>query len=440
MLRLRVQLREFQSGFSGLKSCKNGFYRILLFPSRSIFAILLVIPVVPLADIVYLLRSHQSFVKVGNFRQHVTCSTITGIVLGGVGYYSFGLPLPTCLLSAGLCSIAGMFPDIDSDTSRSFQECIYLAAGIAAVLFVQRLRQLMIEPDLVLFGGGAMLLFVRFGVGELVKKATSHRGMFHSIPSAVFAGQITYFLSTGTPEERIFKAFALSSGYFSHLILDEICSVDSNGRVKKSFGTALKWFDPKKKGTTLILYTMVIGMGITVFNDSNDSNDSKANGSIKQFALDNANTKLTDTINEVKETFKTVIQQEAAAYLAKEKNNEAAASTLPVTEPLPPRISVSNDDHDRHLFSRKQRRNDRVPAIAVGSETAVMTPLQPTLPAISSKQESLKQEYSKQEFQYGSAIPPSSPLPEVLGTDFKNHGNYRNFALPNREPATVILP
>ncbi|MDR1271270.1 MAG: metal-dependent hydrolase [Planctomycetaceae bacterium] len=406
----------------------------MLFPSRSIFAILLTILVVPLTDIVYSLRSHQSFVKVGNFRQHVTCSTITGIVLGGVGYYSFGLPLPTCLLSAGLCSIAGMFPDIDSDTSRSFQECIYLAAGIAAVLFVQRLRQLMIEPDLVLFGGGAMLLFVRFGVGELVKKITSHRGMFHSIPSAVFAGQITYFLSTGTPEERIFKAFALSSGYFSHLILDEICSVDSNGRVKKSFGTALKWFDPKKKGTTLILYTMVIGMGITVFNDS------EANGLVKQFASDNANTKLTDTINEVKETFKTVIQQEAAAYLVKEKNKEESSSTLPVTEPLPPRISVSNEDHDRHLFSRRQRRSDRVPAIAVGSETAVMTPLQPTLPAVLSKQKSLKQEYSKQEFQYGSAIPPSSPLPKVFETDFRNHGNYRNFALPNREPATVILP
>lgn len=345
-------------------------------------------------------------------------------MLGGIGY-SFDLPLPTCLLSAGLCSIAGMFPDIDSDTSRSFQECIYLVAGIAAVLFVQRLRQLMINPDWVMLGGGTMLLFVRFGVGELVKKTTAHRGMFHSIPSAVFAGQITYFLTTGIPEERLFKAFAISVGYLSHLILDEICSVDSNGRVKKSFGTALKWFNPKKKLITLILYAMVSGMGITMFNSSNE--------------------------------FETMIQQELPAYSAKE-NNKKTESIFPVAEPLPPRISVaeeiSDKDHDRHLFSQRPRRINRVPSIAVGAETAAMAPRQPLFSPESSTQKTSEQNDSTQEFPSNSVVPPSSlpsllpfsasPLPssppEVFGTDFKNRGNYRNFALPNHEPATIVLP
>lgn len=202
----------------------------------------------------------------GNFKQHVTCSTVTGIVIGGIAY-QFGFSLPTCLLSAGLCSMAGMLPDIDSDSSRSFQECIYFAAGLCAVLFVDRLRQFSIDRDMIMLSGAMMFLFVRFGVGDMIKKMTAHRGMFHSIPAAVFSGQIVFFLTTGTIEERIFKGFALSAGYLSHLILDEICSIDSTGkqlRLKKSFGTALKFYDGKRMGITMALYGAIGFMGILV--------------------------------------------------------------------------------------------------------------------------------------------------------------------------------
>jgi hypothetical protein len=44
---------------------------------------------------------------------------------------------------------------------------------------------------------------------------------------------------------RFFKAWAVVIGFVSHLILDEIYAVDWQGkriRVKKSFGTALKFF------------------------------------------------------------------------------------------------------------------------------------------------------------------------------------------------------
>jgi hypothetical protein len=339
-------------------------------------------------------------------------------VLGGVGY-AFGLPLPTCLLSAGLCSIAGMFPDVDSDTSRSFQECIYLAAGIAAVLFVQRLRQLTIDPDIVMLGGGAMLLFVRFGIGELVKRTTAHRGIFHSIPAAVFSGQIAFFLSTGTPEERIFKAFALSSGYLSHLILDEMCSVDSNGRVKKSFGTALKWGNAKKMSATLVLYFLIVCLGIAAFKNSEIGNMAE------QFASEKLNKEIINDVNniivtdnagikETKNVLQTLVRQEKNVYQhSNDWNSNTAVESN--TKPVQPRISVSDENHDQYLFSRKQRRADRAPSIAVGAETATMTPLSPESPVISSP-------------------------PEFFGTGFRNRGNYRNFSLPNREPATVILP
>ncbi|GHT23011.1 hypothetical protein FACS189419_06360 [Planctomycetales bacterium] len=172
-----------------------------------------------------------------------------------------------CLVSAGLCSFAGMLPDIDSDTSRSFQECIYLAAGIGTVLLVERLKNYNLDPDLVVLAGAGMFLFIRFGIGKLIKRITAHRGMIHSIPMALLCGEIVFLLATGTLEERLLKAGALMAGFLSHLILDEVFSLDSTGqifkpfRLKKSFGTALKWSDPKRKLATLLIYLAVGSFG-----------------------------------------------------------------------------------------------------------------------------------------------------------------------------------
>ena len=199
----------------------------------------------------------------GNFQQHITCSTATGIAIGGAAH-CFGFDPPVCLVAAGLCSFAGMLPDIDSDTSRSFQECLYLLAGIGCILTISRLRYYGIDPDFAMFGGAMVLLLIRFGIGSWIKKITVHRGMIHSIPMAILAGEITFFLVTGTVQERILKAAALTMGYLSHLILDEVYSIDSTGaklRVKKSFGTALKWTNPKQQGPVAIIYTSIICLG-----------------------------------------------------------------------------------------------------------------------------------------------------------------------------------
>ena len=200
----------------------------------------------------------------GNFQQHITCSTATGIAIGGIAY-CFGFDHTTCLVAAGLCSFAGMLPDIDSDTSKSFQECIYLAAGIGCILTVSRLRHHDVDADFAMFGGAMMLLFIRFGVGSWIKKITVHRGMIHSIPMAILVGQLTFFAVTGTIEERLLKAAALTIGFLSHLILDEMYSIDSTGaklRLKRSFGTALKWSNPKRPGSVAIIYTSVFCLGL----------------------------------------------------------------------------------------------------------------------------------------------------------------------------------
>jgi len=204
----------------------------------------------------------------GNFQQHITCSTATGIAIGGLAY-CFGFEPPACLVAAGLCSFAGMLPDIDSDSSTSFRECIYLAASIGCILTISRLRQHDgIDTDFAMFGGAMMLLFIRFGVGSWIKKITTHRGMIHSIPMAIISGQLAFFAVTGTLEERILKASALAIGFLSHLVLDEVYSVDSTGaklRLKKSFGTALKWTNPKQPGPVAIIYASIFCLGCAVF-------------------------------------------------------------------------------------------------------------------------------------------------------------------------------
>ena len=203
----------------------------------------------------------------GNFKQHITCSTVTGIAVGGIAYH-FGISPSACLVSVGLCSFAGMLPDIDSDTSKSFQECIYLTAGIGCILTAARLRHHDFDPDLAMLGGAFMFLFIRFVVAAWIKKITTHRGMIHSIPMAILSGELAFFVVTGeTVQERLIKAAALMIGYLSHLILDEVYSIDSTGatlRLKKSFGTALKWTNPKKKGAVTAIYAMILCFGYAI--------------------------------------------------------------------------------------------------------------------------------------------------------------------------------
>ena len=103
---------------------------------------------------------------------------------------------------------------------------------------------------------GVMLLFNFFN------KLTVHRGMFHSIP----AGFVFWF-SFSLLFYYVFKFNYLVSwyfgmfvflGFFTHLVLDEIYSVDLSGnRIKKSFGSALKLWNKDIK-SVITFYLLAI--------------------------------------------------------------------------------------------------------------------------------------------------------------------------------------
>ncbi len=92
----------------------------------------------------------------------------------------------------------------------------------------------------------------------LFKKITVHRGVFHSIPAIVIYAEVVFLYLYNYPSlSRLWLTGAAFAGALSHLILDEIYSVDFDGakiRIKRSFGTALKLWDRKYPYSSIGVY------------------------------------------------------------------------------------------------------------------------------------------------------------------------------------------
>src|SRR5205085_2109900 len=117
------------------------------------------------------------------------------------------------------------------------------------------------EQTIVLLAG--IYLLIRYGVSEVFKRATVHRGMFHSVPAMLITGLLV-FLSYDTPYRmlRYYLAVGVMLGFLSHLVLDELYSVDFMGlrvRISKSAGSALKFYSPSW-AATLACYVFLSGL------------------------------------------------------------------------------------------------------------------------------------------------------------------------------------
>jgi hypothetical protein len=179
------------------------------------------------------------------FHTHISVSTITGVAYGVWGY-ECGAPIQTCALAGALCSVSGMLPDLDSDSGRPVQEISALAAAVVPLLMLDRFKEFGWSHETMAIVGAAMYGAIRFGLAGLFKRYTVHRGMWHSIPACLAVGLAAFIIVSGPDLAiRLFKAGAVSLGFLTHLILDEVWSFRvQSGRlnVKKSLGTALKFF------------------------------------------------------------------------------------------------------------------------------------------------------------------------------------------------------
>lgn len=205
------------------------------------------------------------------FKTHITVSSVLGVGYGGAAYFMYGVPWPTCVLAGGLCGVSGMLPDIDSDSGTPLRESVAFAAAVVPMMALHHFQRVGMSHESIVLSAAAIYLIIRFGVTALLKRYTVHRGMFHSLPAALVFGEIAFLLASGDDVRlRIYKAGAVVVGYLSHLLLDEIYSVQfRKGRIrlKSSFGTALKLFG-HDGWANLSAYAKLAILGAVIFVDT----------------------------------------------------------------------------------------------------------------------------------------------------------------------------
>ena len=189
-----------------------------------------------------------------NFATHIAIGTLVSGALATVTIAT-GLVAPENIVAVTLAGVLGsVLPDIDLKDSRPAQA---MFAGLAvffsfAVLFSLE-RRYSIAEMLILWVG--TLLLVRYVGKAVFFRFSYHRGIWHSLLAMAFCALITswiYYRPLGRdPAVAWLAAGFLSLGFLTHLILDELYSVDvMDTRIKSSFGTALKLVDSKHWGHT----------------------------------------------------------------------------------------------------------------------------------------------------------------------------------------------
>lgn len=193
------------------------------------------------------------------YREHITVSGTLGLAYAFAGVIMFGYSITQAIIAAVLTWIAGMLPDLDSQSGKPVRELFGVTAALAPLLLMQHTNKLGISGDramlfaLLLYGG------VRYGGAAVLGKLTVHRGMFHSIPALLIAAEITFLCyASNEVRVRLLMALAVGLGFLSHLVLDEMYSVQWDGtrvKLKRSSGTALKFF-----GNDFLPNGFVLGM------------------------------------------------------------------------------------------------------------------------------------------------------------------------------------
>lgn len=205
-----------------------------------------------------------------DFKTHITTSSAVGVVYGLAGHIHWGIPPSTSILAGCLCGLAGMLPDMDSDSGHAQREIMTFAAAVTPMLMIERFSRLGLGHEQMVLASGCVYVIVRFGFGEILQRYTVHRGMFHSIPAAIIAGMVASIIcSCEIFALRMVKVVAIVLGYMIHLALDEIWAIEwyrGRLRFKQSFGTAMKLFS-KRWFPNIFTYGMLLIVGTLAYHD-----------------------------------------------------------------------------------------------------------------------------------------------------------------------------
>ena len=203
-----------------------------------------------------------------NFPTHIGVGTIVSGALATVTLAA-DVVAPENLIAVTMAGVLGsVLPDIDLKDSRPSR---IMFSGLAVffsfvVLFTTAGRYSVAEMLIMWLG---TLFFVRYGVKTIFHKFSYHRGIWHSVLAALFSAFLTaaaYKHILGRHEGVAWLAAAfMFAGFMTHLVLDEMYSVDvGDVRIKQSFGTAMKLVDMKHWGqTSAMAVAMVLAFLVT---------------------------------------------------------------------------------------------------------------------------------------------------------------------------------
>ncbi|HZZ79162.1 MAG TPA: metal-dependent hydrolase [Gemmataceae bacterium] len=206
-----------------------------------------------------------------NFRGHISTSGVLGVGVGVFGYYYMHYDWGTACLAGGLTTIGGMLPDLDSDSGIPVRELFGLASVLAPLLLFHRVQSYGFTAEQLLVVLAGIYLVVRYGLAELFRRVTVHRGMFHSVPAMIIAGLAVFVMyrlpDAPTPTDELRKRLYLAAGtmigFLSHLVLDELFAVNLMGVVPKLnqfAGSALK-LKSDSWGATALTYAILCTLG-----------------------------------------------------------------------------------------------------------------------------------------------------------------------------------
>ena len=200
-----------------------------------------------------------------NFATHIGVGTVVSGALATITLAA-DVIAPEHLVAVTLVGVLGsILPDIDLKDSRASRA---LFSGLAVffsfcVLFSNASNYSIAELWLLWLGS---FLLVRYAVEAAFHRFSYHRGIWHSITGALFFWFLTaivFYNIMGLHEGVAWLAGGfMFIGYITHLVLDEIYSVNLIGqRLKRSFGSAMKLLDMRKPGDS----AFVGGIAVILF-------------------------------------------------------------------------------------------------------------------------------------------------------------------------------
>lgn len=177
-----------------------------------------------------------------NFAMH--CAG--GVAAGAAGATASLMWRPGNLAFAGACFVAGfvgsMLPDIDHDEAIPIREVFSILAAVVPASLIPWLTPERLNTEEAICFFAITYALIRWPLSWGFKRLTVHRGILHSIPFCIAAGEFVAVALSGLgPRERLLLGGSVAVGALTHLLLDEIFAVNFLGaKLKRSFGTAMK--------------------------------------------------------------------------------------------------------------------------------------------------------------------------------------------------------